>query len=157
MMLPSALGKMKAGSLPPAFYGELEDFFSSVRPDFAISGRTSLLTVCRRLQKAKAEKISARRVKDAERMIRAICAAAEIRGIRFNETAARAAEAPAKRRTMRGELAGAGPAPAFVPKEILAERRRVADAAEKAGILPTDLDYRNTDMRTMAKRMELEK
>lgn len=158
MRFPSTLGKMKAGSLPPAVYGELEDFFSSVNVDFAISGRTSLLTVCRRLQKAKTEKISAKRVKDAERMIKAICTAAEMRVLQYGRAGLAAQQgarmAAEKMRPMREGISRA--APATVPREILAERKRVADAAEKAGILPPGFDYRKTDLRHMAMRLGLE-
>jgi hypothetical protein len=149
---------MKASRLPPRFHGELEEFFSSVKLDFAISGKTSLFAIYSRLQKAKAKKISAKRMRDAERMIRALCAAAEIRELRhgrLEQNTGMAASSSHVRRTMRDEIAEAGPASA--PREILEQRKRVADAAAKAGILPPDLDYRTTDLRGMAKRLGLEK
>ncbi|MFA5412694.1 MAG: hypothetical protein WC350_05100 [Candidatus Micrarchaeia archaeon] len=160
MKLPSSLGKMKAGSLPRSFYGELEEFFSSLKPGTTITGRTSLLTICRRLQDAKTGKVSAKRLKDAERMIKALCAAAEIRGLQYGKVAQREAPAPGsriapERHPIPEGIVKAGPA--SVPREILEQRKRVADAAEKAGILPPDLDYRNTDLRHMAKRLGLEK
>ncbi|MDD2655846.1 MAG: hypothetical protein PHQ80_04225 [Candidatus ainarchaeum sp.] len=159
MKFPSTLGKMRAGSLPSGFYGELEEFFSSVRPSLAITGGTSLLTLCRRLHEAKTKGISAKRTRDAERMIKAICAAAEIRGIRYGKLARQETRAApgsrmaAERRPMREGIGAAGQA--SVPKEIIAQRARVANAAEKAGILPPDLDYRATDLRHMAARLGL--
>jgi len=70
------LRSMKASSLKPELYNEISEFFSSVKPDFAISGRMSLYTIYNRLKGAK-ERLRAKRLKRAEELIRAICAAAE--------------------------------------------------------------------------------
>jgi len=82
------LKRLRASSLSPELYGEISEFFSSVHPDFAISGRTSLYVLYDYLQKAKRKKLPAKKMKKAEGMIRALCAAADIpRELRARELA----------------------------------------------------------------------
>jgi hypothetical protein len=71
------LKKMRAGSLAPELYDEILEFFSSVHPDFAISGKTSLYAIYSLLQSSKKKKMSSKQLKRAEEMVRALCAAAE--------------------------------------------------------------------------------
>ena len=100
------LKRMRASSLSPELYGEISEFFSSVHPDFAMSGKTSLYVLYGRLQKAKANKnISARQLKKAEGMIRALCAAADIpRELRARELAG-----GAEKEVKKGRFAGKKP------------------------------------------------
>lgn len=97
------LKRIRAGSLPPELYGEISEFFSSVHPDFAMSGRTSLYVLYNYLEKAKKKKISARQLKRAEGMIRALCAAADVpRELRAREFSA-GAERGKKREKFSGK------------------------------------------------------
>jgi hypothetical protein len=92
MDTPASLKKMRAGSLSPGFYSEVSEFLGSVKPEVAISGRTSLHTIYRHLQDAKGEMRDKRGVKKAERMIRALCAAVGARELAAKRAARRAPE-----------------------------------------------------------------
>ncbi|MEW5996559.1 MAG: hypothetical protein AB1657_03120 [Candidatus Micrarchaeota archaeon] len=82
------LKRMKAGSLSPELYGEISGFLSSLKPDFALSGRTSLHAIYAILQGTKKKKLPAKQLRKAEEIIRALCAAAEAREIRFGKAGA---------------------------------------------------------------------
>lgn len=96
------LRKMRASSLTPELYGEISEFLSSVKPDLTISGRTRLYTIYTHLQGAKKQKLAARQLKKAEEIIMALCAAAEIRGMRFRAGEKDEAGMPAKKREKTG-------------------------------------------------------
>lgn len=72
MDLPPEMKDMRAGKLSPKLYSEISEFLSSVEPDFAISRRTSISTLVALLSKFRER---AKTAKNAERIIRAICAA----------------------------------------------------------------------------------
>lgn len=86
------LRKMKAGSLRPELYDEIAGFLSSFKPDFAISGKTSLYAIYACLRGAKKRKIPAKQLRKAEEMIRALCAAVEAKELKFGRAARPAAE-----------------------------------------------------------------
>ena len=111
MERPPGLRRIRASSLSPELYGEISEFFSSVRPDLAISGRMSLYTIYNHLQGAKKKKISARQLKKAEEMIRALCAAVDLR---FG-TAAAPAEKKGRKAFPRAEQL---PLEAIISEEI---------------------------------------
>ena len=114
MERPPGLRRIRASSLSPELYGEISEFFSSVRPDLAISGRMSLYTIYNHLQGAKKKKISARQLKKAEEMIRALCAAVDSRDLRFG-TAAAPAEKKGRKAFPRAEQL---PLEAIISEEI---------------------------------------
>ncbi len=137
---PSALRKMKAGSLPREFYGELEDFLSSLKPDFTISGKTSLYTIYARLQGAK-ERLRTKRLRRAEEFIRAICAAADVREMQFERAGTAPAERRAGRKGMpRGVMEG-GQSQEMALREK--KMRLIEFAVERffGGKAPASLDY----------------
>ncbi len=73
------LKRMRASALSPELYSEISEFFYSVKPDVAISGKTSLYTIYTHLRGAMRDR---RRVRRAERMIKELCAAVEPREVR---------------------------------------------------------------------------
>lgn len=80
------LRKMKASSLKPELYDEISEFLSSLKTDLTISGKTSLYSIYSHLQGAK-DRLRAKRLRQAEELIRAICAAADVREMRFGTVA----------------------------------------------------------------------
>lgn len=91
--------KIRAGALPQELYDEINEFLSSLRPDFAMSGKTSLYALYSCLEGAKKRKMPARELRRAERMIRALCAVADsVRGLRAKELAGTGTERRQARR-----------------------------------------------------------
>ncbi len=162
MEMPPGLKRIKASSLSPELYDEISEFFSSVKPDLAISGRMSLHALYGHLLKAKRKKnISAKELKMAERMIRALCAAADgPRGLEFG-----ARKQPAEERKVgRPRLANL----AAQPREFQIEekKRMLIDFASNRffnGAAPMGLDYRSDpsvlrlDFNEIAERIGLNK
>lgn len=112
---PAELKKLKASSLSPELYAEISEFLSSAKPDFAISGKTSLYVIYACL-KAVEKKLPAKRLRKAEKMIRALCAAAEARELRYGRQPA--AGAPEK----KGRKIFAGPG--RLPRAEVSEEAR---------------------------------
>ena len=133
------LKKMRASSLTPELYGEISEFFSSVKPDLTISGKMSLYTIYTHLQGAK-ERLRAKRLMRAEELIRAICAAADVREMQFGRTAAGAAEKREGKLKARGVLEG-GNAQEMTLREK--KMRLIEFAVERffGGAAPAGLDY----------------
>ena len=133
------LRRMRASSLAPELYGEISEFFSSVRPDLAISGKMSLFTIYTHLQGAK-ERLRAKRLRRAEELIRAICAAADVREMQYGRTAAGAEERRKRGLKARGVLEGGN-----VQDMTLREKkmRLIEFAVERffKGAAPASLDY----------------
>ncbi|MCX6768971.1 MAG: hypothetical protein NTY83_04000, partial [Candidatus Micrarchaeota archaeon] len=133
------LKRMRASSLTPELYGEISEFFSSVKPDLAISGKMSLYTIYTHLQGAK-ERLRAKRLRRAEELIRAVCAAADVREMQFGRTAARVEERPERKQKARSVLEG-GQGQEMTLREK--KMRLIEFAVEKffGGAAPAGLDY----------------
>jgi len=132
------LRKMKASSLTPELYGEISEFFSSVKPDLTISGKMSLYTIYTHLQGAK-ERLRTKRLRRAEELIRAICAAADVREMQFGRTAASEGKAERKPKA-RGVMEG-GQSQEMTLREK--KMRLIEFAVERffGGAAPATLDY----------------